>query len=159
MGRAGKYFLIFPRVYATPVDIDILGPMGKHIHRLSNVDIDNAIGDCAHCGSGVRLTQITGKPRCWNSRVTKIPGLSRVDREKFLTGKSCAVCGGTDELVPDHNHETGEIRGVLWRRHNLALGQLQDTPAHIEALLLYVLSTNSVDVLGGPYGQGLGEIA
>jgi hypothetical protein len=37
-------------------------------------------------------------------------------------GGSCAVCGSAGRLCVDHNHITGEIRGLLCHTCNLALG-------------------------------------
>jgi hypothetical protein len=40
--------------------------------------------------------------------------------------KECAICGTTEHLGIDHNHITGEIRGMLCRKHNQALGLFDD---------------------------------
>ena len=72
------------------------------------------------------------------------------DYEKFhaLQNGLCAVCslpetrpgsrGGVSPLVIDHDHATGRIRGLLCNACNQALGQLQENPDRIQALLSYV---------------------
>ncbi len=37
------------------------------------------------------------------------------------------------KMSVDHNHETGEIRGLLCRRCNTAIGYLNDDPGLLEA--------------------------
>lgn len=58
-------------------------------------------------------------------------------------GGQCPVCGHrpTDDehrLAVDHNHTTGEIRGLLCKPCNLALGNLGDDPNRIRALARYI---------------------
>ena len=50
----------------------------------------------------------------------------------------CAICGKAvvgRELDVDHNHNTGEVRGLLCREHNIALGLLSVDEVGIEYLL------------------------
>jgi nitrate/TMAO reductase-like tetraheme cytochrome c subunit len=59
----------------------------------------------------------------------------------------CKICGTTDPghkrkyLAVDHNHETGDIRGLLCYQCNLGLGHFQDDTAILQKAILY-LSTN-----------------
>lgn len=52
----------------------------------------------------------------------------------------CAVCQQFSEkmLAVDHDHETGQIRGMLCRGCNTALGLLKEDPLRIRALATYV---------------------
>jgi hypothetical protein len=61
--------------------------------------------------------------------------------------EKCEICGFADEaLCVDHDHETGRIRGVLCRRCNRSIGQLGDTPEHLQRALDYLLrSTRSLE--------------
>jgi hypothetical protein len=49
-------------------------------------------------------------------------------------------------LTVDHCHATGKVRGVLCRRHNLALGQVQDSIAELEALIAYLREGTGIEV-------------
>lgn len=81
-------------------------------------------------------------------------GITDAEYTKLLIeqGGVCAVCrqpetrrmgpaGGTRPLAVDHDHETGEIRGLLCSRCNAALGFLNDDPALVEAALGYITKT------------------
>ena len=50
----------------------------------------------------------------------------------------CAACSDTTPLVVDHCHNTGAIRGLLCRKCNTALGQLNDSKERVEGLLRYI---------------------
>lgn len=56
-------------------------------------------------------------------------------------GGVCAICGGTDtqrRLAVDHDHESGEVRGLLCSGCNGAkLGALKDDPVRAEARAEY----------------------
>ena len=54
----------------------------------------------------------------------------------------CAICGKVpgvnDKLVVDHSHFSGKVRGLLCRKHNVALGLLGDTADSLAAVLEYL---------------------
>jgi hypothetical protein len=58
-------------------------------------------------------------------------------------GGRCAICGtdtpGTVQrfFAMDHDHETGEMRGLLCYRCNIGIGNLADDPDRLEAAARY----------------------
>ncbi len=61
--------------------------------------------------------------------------------ELFLKqGGVCAVCGNRQKghLHVDHDHRTGNVRGLLCSDCNTALGHLHDNPEIIRKLLQYI---------------------
>lgn len=50
----------------------------------------------------------------------------------------CAVCGYTGKLVVDHEHITGDIRGLLCMPCNSAIGQVRDNVVHLQSLIAYL---------------------
>jgi len=63
----------------------------------------------------------------------------------------CAICGrvsrrkhGT-ELVVDHSHETGRVRGLLCNECNAALGFVQENVAILEKMIAYVKKFTSTE--------------
>lgn len=52
----------------------------------------------------------------------------------------CAICHVESKaLVIDHNHETGEVRGLLCNTCNLGIGQFHDNAAVLARAAAYVL--------------------
>lgn len=75
--------------------------------------------------------------------------LELAEKQKFV----CAICGeenfamGSNHsgcLVVDHNHETGEIRGLLCHNCNRALGLLQDDSSLILKAFHYLQSVTTI---------------
>lgn len=75
---------------------------------------------------------------------------------KLQDGK-CALCPveysdkGKRNLVVDHDHETGRVRGLLCTRCNTSIGQLGDNSEGLRRALAYVL--NEVGVIPAPTQQ------
>jgi hypothetical protein len=69
----------------------------------------------------------------------------------IVHGATCWVCGRTGKMqgqfkrnekgrriVVDHDHETGQLRGLLCDLCNTSLGKLDDNPASVFALYQYI---------------------
>ena len=50
----------------------------------------------------------------------------------------CAICARTSQLVVDHNHTTGVIRGLLCINCNFGLGLFQDNQELLEVAAKYI---------------------
>lgn len=90
------------------------------------------------------LDSLRGRKRDSIERRAKQYGIGRDDLELALD-RGCEVCGAnphqdpTTRLHVDHDHRTGQFRGVLCQPCNLALGHIQDDPAIATALATYLL--------------------
>jgi hypothetical protein len=62
------------------------------------------------------------------------PICNRKESEFFSKTTSGKVKG----FVVDHNHETGEVRGLLCSECNVGLGFLQDSPEVLQRAILYL---------------------
>lgn len=54
--------------------------------------------------------------------------VERYDEMIEAQGGVCAICHRGARLVVDHNHDTGEVRGLLCHGCNSALGMLRESP-------------------------------
>ena len=77
----------------------------------------------------------------------KLYGLSMEDYEQMneSQGGKCAICGGTESrsdsdagLVVDHDHATGEVRGLLCNLCNTGLGAMRDDESLMLAAIEYL---------------------
>lgn len=83
-------------------------------------------------------------------------GLSEAQFSALLEAQdnSCKICGvlisgqhgesekNTARACVDHDHQTGEVRGLLCQRCNLALGLLDDSPNRLIAAAAYLQKTS-----------------
>lgn len=57
----------------------------------------------------------------------------------------CVICGAGGPLVVDHDHSTGEIRGMLCNHCNRGLGHFRDDPLLLEFARMYLLAASDSD--------------
>lgn len=66
-------------------------------------------------------------------------GLSGQELLKMLEAQSaCSICGKESDLVVDHCHVGGEVRGLLCSNCNVGLGMFADNPEALEAAARYI---------------------
>lgn len=72
-------------------------------------------------------------------------GLTMEDYEKLFTAQNgcCAICGAPQSelkrrLAVDHNHITGQIRGLLCFRCNASIGKFGDDPEMLLKAVSYL---------------------
>ena len=84
--------------------------------------------------------------RCARRGITPEQLVDRYERQE----ECCAICKDGIELMDsaiDHNHDTGEFRGVLCKQCNRALGMFKDSPVVLRNALEYLEAF-------GSYGNG-----
>jgi len=52
----------------------------------------------------------------------------------------CAICGGTNRVVPDHCHKTDKLRGPLCWQCNIGLGMFKDDVDLLKKAVKYLTS-------------------
>lgn len=100
-----------------------------------------AVADAHYAANRERVIEQSG----WNM-VKHRYGITRADFEALLErqGGVCAICGRdqTDSrgarLCIDHDHETGEVRGLLCTPCNLAIGYFQDDIQRLADAAVYL---------------------
>lgn len=66
-------------------------------------------------------------------------GISKEEYDTYMnTSVYCEICGTSDELCYDHNHNTMKFRGVLCRACNRALGSFKDNKDNLIMAIKYL---------------------
>lgn len=82
-----------------------------------------------------------------NSTLKSKYGIDIDEFDEFLArqGGGCAICGSPDagvsgkaHLHVDHNHDTGEVRGLLCQPCNVSLGKMRESPDLLRKAALYL---------------------
>ena len=136
--------------------------MKKQAHRLTNKDFARMTGNCPTCGPDTPMNQdglcanakkeryarrkrgevvarpnIDGQGRIYRSEA----GDFRLPHEVIVEmkrGQVCAICSTNEDLVIDHCHKTGVIRGILCQAHNKMLGFAKDDVQLLQNAIAYL---------------------
>lgn len=104
---------------------------------------------CRECvsleGKALRLDEGYRKHQL-ERRLRRKYGLTLADYEEMLAGQGgvCAICGTDDpggrhgRFNIDHDHASGEVRGLLCTSCNHGLGKFQDSPDLLEEAAAYL---------------------
>jgi hypothetical protein len=110
---------------------------------------DGRDGECKRCKREREGTPVARAAKRWRDLLRKY-GVSREAYNKLMVkqGGLCCICNKPErrtnqlgELLPlavDHDHETGELRGLLCATCNKALGLFEDDGHIIQAAGLYL---------------------
>ncbi|UQU68122.1 endonuclease VII domain-containing protein [Couchioplanes caeruleus] len=79
-------------------------------------------------------------------------GIGQLEFDGLLAaqGGVCAICGVDDPQHLDHDHRTGEVRGILCFNCNGGLGQFRDDPVLLADAIAYLKGTTWQRVLIHP---------
>jgi hypothetical protein len=92
---------------------------------------------CHNAKSKETYTRLYGSTREYHLRRRYGITGAEVDAMVEAQGGTCAVCAGKPEHV-DHDHATGEVRGVLCFNCNQALGNARDDIVVLQGLIDYL---------------------
>jgi hypothetical protein len=94
------------------------------------------------------------KKSAHDKMVTKTYGLGPWDYDRLYQSQGgrcaiylCRATGRTKRLAVDHNHKTGEVRGLLCGVHNQLIGYNQDSPEVFDSLAAYLRNPPARKVL------------
>lgn len=73
-------------------------------------------------------------------------GLTDEQLDEVLSPGKCATCDRADDLVIDHDHASGMVRGLLCRHCNLALGNVKDSIDTLKRMVEYMEISQSNDI-------------
>lgn len=153
-----------PRAY------EVLAPKRFCSTRCRNLSKDERLrvrtAIVRRCGCGASATNPTGRPYCDQCRIDvkrkqartrnlRPYGMTIADYEQMLAEQNgrCVICGTVDPghghtaFVVDHCHDSGQVRGLLCRNCNSAIGLLQDSPHVIRAAAKYVQRTRQLRLI------------
>ncbi len=93
---------------------------------------------------------LTFRAQGWSHRriarhfgVSQVAVWQYIKRREGFTGRTfsvgpCDICGREAPLDSDHDHHTGQPRGLLCRGCNVALGFMKDSETNVLAMLAYL---------------------
>ena len=129
-------------------------PRCKQIKPVSSFSKDKRADDglrgcCRACASKTykRDWYKVNKLICTKKSLRKLYGVSLEQYDEMLEEQDgvCKICGGINpngvRLAVDHNHDTGEIRGLLCSRCNLRIGWIENNLSVIGKMLNYLSET------------------
>ena len=91
----------------------------------------------------IRVREYRSKDKCTIVKRCARHGISpeQLTRTYELQGGKCPICTNLIELMNsaiDHNHTTGEFRGILCKTCNRALGLFRDNPDILRSAATYL---------------------
>jgi hypothetical protein len=113
------------------------------IHGFNEGDIDiNKLNVCARCHAAPACSHGYCSPCKADYDRMRNYGISTEEYSALLVRQdgACSIC--LDRLVKphvDHNHRTGEVRGLLCNECNLGIGKLGDDEVKVARAVLYLL--------------------
>lgn len=106
------------------------------------------------CATHWRVERVAQRQRRHENRVTRVYGLPEKGYEALRAsqGGRCAIQGCRARglrraLSVDHDHETGEVRGLLCSTHNEWIGRAHDDPSVFESIAAYLRNPPAREVL------------
>lgn len=120
-------------------------PTQRWIHRLSNINPEVRTAICTECGEVKITPRGNNRWRCKHKGLNeraKIYKRAYREAKKVMMIDHCEICGGTNKLCWDHDHQTGKFRGTLCNACNFALGGFRDSVEILSKAVEYLQKAN-----------------
>jgi hypothetical protein len=115
--------------------------------------------ECNNRRSRESVKRLSGSTRHYHLKRRCGIGADDFDRVVAEQAGVCAICGRRDPGHVDHDHETGEVRGILCFNCNGGLGQFRDDVDALRSAAVYLESrTPEVRELTGSARERAGEL-
>ena len=104
---------------------------------------------CKSCKHEANMADVEGRRRrSYKYLLKKEYNMTLADYDRMLEeqGGQCAICGTAEvdgRFCVDHNHATGEVRGLLCNGCNSGLGQLGDSISNLASAIAYLSEKGS----------------
>ena len=108
-------------------------PASAEYFPLHNKKINGLDSWCRECRAGYRSSINRGMFRDVIS--------DEALKELKASVTQCVICGSQEKLVVDHDHKTGNIRGLLCNHCNRGLGHFRDDPMLLEFAAQYLYAS------------------
>jgi hypothetical protein len=155
--------------YKKGLHSDVADPIDRDWHVLVDVDRKAGSGTCTRCGPVVLQNLSRDRVGCpggrrnsnLNAYYGSTFGLAPEDKKRMLESQDdkCAICLTEISLSKtthiDHDHETGQIRGILCNRCNMGLGLFKDSSLLLSNAIAYLDRSETSQLYSG---QGIGKI-
>lgn len=132
-------------------------PRCRTHHPVEHFAIDRAAADgrsgwCKPCRRDwARAHRAANPRRAYNAKLARRYGITAEDYDAMAEaqGHACAICHTPDpraagtgkrRLAVDHDHTTGQVRGLLCGPCNSGLGHLGDDPDRLRTALAYLVA-------------------
>ena len=93
---------------------------------------------CNNARSNESRQRLHGGSRHYHLKHRYGIGADEFDELVRQQGGACAICGRPDPEHVDHDHETGDVRGILCFNCNGGLGQFRDSVDFLHAAAAYL---------------------
>ena len=123
-------------------DCDTIKPLADFARTKGKASGYHSYCLTCHTARGVESkTRLYGSTREYHLRHRYGIGQAEFDAMLWQQGGVCAICRTPGPQHVDHDHRTGEVRGILCFNCNGGLGQFRDDPGYLAGAITYLKGT------------------
>lgn len=128
------------RVYTDEIKEKISKTMKTKPHGFLSENYTHAVVECPICKKVLRNNALWSHLRVHNglarNRLGEVINITKLELERYRQSHTvCEICGKSSSLCIDHDHSTGDFRGLLCSVCNRQLGWYENNKNNIEKYL------------------------